>query len=257
MKIWKTLQQWSKLVWLIVFIFMGVILMSSMHHKRNDMAREWVIDIDPMRDGGYLLTEAEVKQMLPAGKDGAAGILDDLEVDKMEALLRNHPHVARADVFVDARNRLSIRIEQPELLVRVIDQRGAHYYISDEGKRTPVSRHHAPRIPVVTGVLPLFADSLAQQPGHVFAQLMALAAAIRQDEFASALVEQIDCRKGTFTIVPKMGRFRFLLGADSSFDHQLALMRTFYRDILPASGWDTYKMVDLRYKGQIVCKKSV
>lgn len=257
MNIWKTIRQWSRLFWFLGFLVMVGVMTSAMRSKRLAPVSEWHIAIEPTSDGGTFLKESEVIALLggPFEEDGAKG-MDDWPVAEMEARLRSHPQIERVDVFVDARQRVTVRIEQPEVLLRVIDRNGANYYLSTEGRKVPLSRHYTPRVPVVTGDIPLFQDSLVHVEGHVLQQLHELGVTISQDPFSLALAEQIHFSGGEFTLVPKMGRFRILLGDTRGLEEKLGFIRTFYQDILPASGWDTYRLVDLRFKGQIVCRKA-
>jgi cell division protein FtsQ len=257
MTIWKTLKQWSRLVWLLVFLAMIGVLTSAMRTKRQAPAGDWHIEIQPAADGGLAITETDVRALLEdkKSKDDILS-LDELPAAALEARLHAHPQVERADVFIDTRRRVTIRIKQPELLIRVIDRNGANYYLSDTGRKVPLSRHHTPRVPVVTGDIPLFQDSLVHQEGHVLNQLHAIAQALRRDAFTNALVEQIHYADQEFTLVPKMGRFRILLGDSRSLEEKLAFIRTFYKEILPTAGWETYRLIDVRYKGQIVCRKA-
>jgi len=257
MTLWKTLKQWSRLVWLLVFLAMVGVLTSAMRSKRQAAADAWQIVIRPAADGGVSITEQEVLALLgdPSTREEALS-LDQLPAAEMETMLRAHPMVERADVFIDSRSRVTIRIEQPDILLRVIDRNGANYYLSETGRRIPLSRHHTPRVPVVTGDIPLFEDSLVHQEGHVLHQLHTIAQALRQDLFINALVEQIHYAGQEFTLVPKMGRFRILLGDSRGLEEKLSFIHTFYQDILPSAGWETYRQVDLRYKGQIVCRKA-
>lgn len=257
MKIWKTIRQWSRLFWFLGFLVMVGVMSSAMRSKRLAPASEWHIAIKPTPDGGMFIQESEVIALLggPFDRDAAKG-MDELPVAEMETRLRSHPQIERVDVFVDARQRVTVRIEQPEVLLRVIDRNGANYYISTSGRKVPLSRHYTPRVPVVTGDIPLFQDSLVREEGHVLKQLHELGLTLREDSFSQALVEQIHYSGGEFTLVPKMGRFRILLGDARGLDNKLDFIRTFYRDILPAAGWDTYSLVDLRFKGQIVCRKA-
>jgi len=256
MNTWKRLRQWSRLFYFLSLLLLVAFLTTAMWSKGSETHQDVKVEIEPTSAGDLLITPGEVRSILNAylkkhGKESWS----DLPVAEMEELVNRHPLVQRADVYVDALDRLQVRVEQPEPLVRVIDQRGANYYISKEGRKIPLSRHFTPRVPVVTGDIPMFEDSLLHKRGHILAEIFAMANMIEKDEFLLPLVEQIHVEKDVISLVPKLGKFRVIMGSSHGFENKVERLRIFYNEILPAKGWDTYAAVDLRYKGQIIGKR--
>ena len=56
-------------------------------------------------------------------------------------------------------------------------------------------------------------------------------------------------------LIPRVGRFRIVLGALDDFEEKLNKLRLFYDQAIPKVGWDKYSVIDLKYKNQIVCTK--
>ena len=167
-----------------------------------------------------------------------------------------HPLVRQADVYVDARNRVRVRIEQPEPLIRIIDGHAASYYLDADGQRIPLSSSYSPRVMVATGQIPSYRDSILKQPDHLLAQLVQLSTQVEQDEFVKALIEQVHVKNGEMFLVPKMGRFEIQLGDASNLEAKFRRLKAFYQHVLPTAGWDKYVLVNLAYKDQIVCRKA-
>ena len=46
----------------------------------------------------------------------------------------------------------------------------------------------------------------------------------------------------------------FIIGQPTSLEEKFEKMGKYYKVIIPEKGSDAYRTVDLRYKGQIVCK---
>jgi cell division protein FtsQ len=252
----KELKAWSKLWWFLALVGMGVLFFHSITSKKRVIATETKIDIRPQEDGGLMITEAEVRHLLSSWLD-SQGVrpLARMPLAELEATLARHPIVDHAQVYYDAGNDLRIRIAQEKPILRIIDGRGASYYLSREGHKIPLSAHHTPRLPVITGDIPLFADSLTRQDGHLFSALLALGIAVHEDPFLLALTEQVHVRKGELILSPKVGRFRFLLGNGEQLQLRLHNIRHYYQQILPGDGWDAHKEIDLRYRNMIVCKQ--
>lgn len=254
---WKTFRRRSRLIWLILFTAIALTVSTAMLSKREAMVSEVLIDIDPLAQGGELLTKEEVRKLLdrkfPSKNQER---LSKVPLQTLEEAVRAHPMVQEAEVYVDARNRVRVHIVQPEPLIRVIDQRGAGYYLDAQGERIPLSRHFSPRIPVATGAIPAYRDSILNHPDHILAQLVEMGQRIEEDEFMQALVEQIDVHAGEIYLVPKMGKFRILMGDAKDLDKKFSRLKSFYRHILPAVGWSYYELVNLSFDKQIVCRKA-
>ena len=254
---WNTFRRRSRLIWLILFVAIAVTVSTAMLSKREALVNEVIIEIKPLASGGELLTMEEVRKLLEAkfpSKDPER--LSKVPLLILEEAIHAHPMVEEADVYVDARNRVRVRIEQPEPLIRIIDQRGAGYYLDANGERIPLSRHYSPRVIVATGSIPAYRDSILKQPTHILAQLVQLGEKIKEDSFMAALVEQVDVRNGELYLVPKMGKFRILIGNANDLEDKFSRLKSFYQNVLPSVGWSHYELVNLSFEKQIVCRKA-
>lgn len=253
----KELKAWSKLWWFLASAGFLFLFMQAISAKRSSIATETRIEIHTQSDGGRMITEDEVRSMLSSWIDSIGmNPLARMPLSELEAVLSMHPVVADADVYYDAANNLRVRILQEEPMLRIIDGRGANYYLSREGKRIPLSGYHTPRLPVVTGDIPLFSDSLVRQDGHLFQVLLEFATVLSEDPFLTSLTEQVHVRQGELILVPKLGRFRFVLGYGDQLSLRLKNIERYYQNILPGDGWDAHKEIDLRYRNMIVCKNA-
>jgi len=174
----------------------------------------------------------------------------------LEKVLEEHPFVLDAEDFVDAQNKVNIRIVQREPIVRIKDNNGLDYYLDKDGQQMPPSKHHAARVRVVTGNLPPYEENFLSDEKDLLTQVFKLNQKLREDEFLEALVEQIYANKrGELILSPKVGRQTILFGRYHNEDDKLRRLKVFYREGLPYKGWKAYKSFDLRYDGQVVCVK--
>ena len=60
---------------------------------------------------------------------------------------------------------------------------------------------------------------------------------------------------GEFTLIPKIGDQKILLGKVMDAGQKLERLKIFYREGMPYEGWRKYKTIDVRFAGQVVCKK--
>jgi cell division protein FtsQ len=79
---------------------------------------------------------------------------------------------------------------------------------------------------------------------------------IRKDDFWSAQIDQIYVDgNNEIDLIPRVGNHIIKIGTPEDFTEKLTNLQTFYRKVMPEVGWDRYSVINLKYKGQIVCKK--
>lgn len=92
-----------------------------------------------------------------------------------------------------------------------------------------------------------------------FCALLDLLRVVRESKFWRAEVVQIVATGGgkeplQLAIVPRSGRFTVDLGTTENLSDKLATLQRFYKNGLNNIGWDKYRHISLRYKGQVVCR---
>jgi cell division protein FtsQ len=180
-----------------------------------------------------------------------------VDVQELEDLIIQEPMVSHAKVYFDAKNKLHIKIKQREPLVRVLDKSGLSYYLDYEGKKFPVSKHFAARVPIITGDIEVFDEDFLYLENFNLKHVFLLARDLSQKNFYRALAEQFFVKSdGTIIIVPKWGDEEIVFGNYGDVEEKLANLMVFYKQIQPAQGWKKYRTIDLSYKGQIVCVNS-
>ena len=161
-----------------------------------------------------------------------------------------------ADVFVDAKNQVHIEIEQREPVLRIIDKNGLNYYLDKFGKKMPLSKHFTARVLVATGNIPPFDPDFLQRKKHILKDLFELTNIILKDEFLEPMMEQIYVTsEKEFELSPNLGDQKILLGKMDNIDDKLFYLKTFYKEAMPYKGWQKYKTINLKFKGQVVASK--
>jgi len=84
---------------------------------------------------------------------------------------------------------------------------------------------------------------------------MELLAFIAEDEFWEAQIAQLDMNaKGKITFYTQVGGEEVEFGYAENIENKFNKLMIYYKDILPAKGWNTYKRVNLEYENQIVAE---
>jgi cell division protein FtsQ len=78
------------------------------------------------------------------------------------------------------------------------------------------------------------------------------------DEFTKALVEQIYLNSnGEIELIPKIGEQTILLGDTTSLKEKLETLKIFYTQGNRNEAWSTYRSINLKYRDQVICKKTI
>ncbi len=139
-------------------------------------------------------------------------------------------------------------------IARIVRNDGPDGYIAEDGTIMPVSEKFTSRVVLVSGSY--VAQLLKQNNMHEKEEtqkILDLINTIRQDEFWSAQIAQLDIDSKTrITIFPQVGDERIEFGKPENTEVKFKKLMIFYKEILPRTGWNKYNRVNLEYEGQIV-----
>ena len=93
-----------------------------------------------------------------------------------------------------------------------------------------------------------------------FVNLINFVSKVNRDPFWSAEVVQLVADTTymgeiTLRLIPRSGNFEVNFGTLDKSDEKLTKLRKFYEKGLPYVGWELYKVVDVRYDKQIICRE--
>ncbi len=246
-------------LWLTIMLFLFGTLYVSIQQTKSSIANEVIFDIQSLDNGKFLITKEDlllsIERSFGYRLEGIP--IQELDVERIERVLTADPLIANADVFVDAQDAIHINVEQRVPLLRVIDKNGANYYLDANGAKMPLSKHFAARVLVATGNIPPYSpDFLKRKQQGLLTDIYHLSNYILEDDFLKSQIEQMYVNgQGEVTLVPKVGDQKILLGHCKNYEEKLDRLKTFYKEGIPYMGWHKYATIDLRYKGQVVCKK--
>ena len=127
--------------------------------------------------------------------------------------------------------------------------------MSFDGVLFPVSKNFSSRVLVATGNIN-FDLKKDIQHNEQYNELKKIALQIHQHDFWKAQIEQIFVEaSGEFTLIPRVGGHQILFGNCIDMDVKFKKLFAFYKNGLNKVGWDKYKIINLKFKDQIVCTK--
>jgi cell division protein FtsQ len=165
---------------------------------------------------------------------------------------------------------LTIEIEQRLPVLRIINNYNQSFYIDYEGKLMPFSSKFTARVIVANGnisnlyyktkTLDLLTlkgvDSM--KSCNMINKLYTLAKFINKDKFWKSQIEQIYIEDNNdIEIIPKIGSQIILFGDIDRMTEKFRNLKVFYYEKINQTGWNKYKIINLKFKNQIVCTKNL
>ncbi len=236
-----------------------VIGIAAIMNKRKGNVKDIVVNIQHLEDGvNDLIKDKDIKEILRRGfeENVAEMKVSRVDVQRAERILEQDPFIENAEVFIDADNKLNIKIVQREPICRIIDNNGLNYYMDKNGIKMPPSKYFSARVPIITGAVPPHVTDFLSRKKYGLKDVYNLVKQLQADEFYKTFIQQIVVDAGgEFTLIPVLGDQKIRIGTIDDLDDKLKRIRIFYDEAMPYEGWRKYATISVKYKGQIVCKK--
>lgn len=235
--------------------------------KQSIKCNELTIIINE-ENGNEFITKADVLDLLNGrGKNPVGKLSHDINTGMLEKLICTNPYVANAEVFSTINGELIIDIRQRNPLIRIININDEHFYIDDNGKFMPVSLNYSAPVIVANGFIANTyteqcivksnnseTDSAMSRP--ILNQLYELSLFLADNPFWNAQIEQVYVNQSLeMELWPRIGNHKIILGDDRHLAEKFSKLYTFYKEGLNKTGWNEYKIINLKFEKQIVCTR--
>ena len=189
---------------------------------------------------------AELQQYVVSNCGELVGdAVEEIPLGKIELSLQNHPMLRYAEAWCSPEGVLHLNVEQREPVLRVMG--GENYYIDSDRKRMPIRATTAAYVPIVTGRVP---------QRFAAGELFDFVRWIEGDSYWRAQIEQINVvSPKQIELVPRVGSSIVILGTLDNYPAKLRKLKKLYQDGFSSFGWSDYSEIDLRFRGQVVCRK--
>jgi len=242
-----------KIARLVIALGLMCFLLFSVSQRLSGNIEDVVIEIDKNADRKNLITSKEVKAILKyeLGYEASLAEVGQIDLYGVEKALMLNDRIDNARVYLDKYNILHVNVRQKRPIVRIDVSGGKDYYLDYRGDRVPVTDVF--RVPVVTGHIDAYSSNYQSNVRNNLNAVVKIARKVHDDEFLTALVEQIYVDENDeLTLVPKVGRDKILLGQAEDLDEKIYKLKTYYERGIKNIGLDRFDELDLKYKGQIV-----
>lgn len=170
------------------------------------------------------------------------------EINKalLEESLDNHPAILKAEVYSKIDGSLRIKLWQHNPLARVIHTSGS-FYLLEGGLKMPLSKHHSEAVPLISG-------TVEENDLQAIADFWS---STQEDEFFQDFFIGLECNSNKeWTLFPRQGSFKIRLGQATELKEKLAKLKVFYTNAPALEDIEQLKEMDLRFKGQLICRKN-
>ena len=204
----------------------------------------------------YFVDEKEIlvklKTEFPLLNTGIS--MTELNFNKIERKVENHPFVKNSEVFADLKGNVWIEIDQYKPMARIVRPMSADGYISSEGIILPTSPRYTTRVLTLEGA---YAERLLDEEDLTVkhSDILNLIRFIEKDKFWKAQITGLEInKKGDIKLFQQVGKQVIEFGDAQDIEEKFKKIMLFYDEILPAKGWNTYSRVSVKYKDQIICE---
>lgn len=230
-----------------------VALMSFIEIKKSEVVCRDVKIYIPGNQ--YFIDRDEVDNILQIHMHALIGRrMENINLHDLESKLKGNAFIAYAKVYADMDGVINVEISQRQPILRIINRFDQDFYVDQHGLKIPLSTNFTARVLVANGYIDeLFANQIDTLHTAIATELFKTADYIRKDSLWDVQIAQIYINKDhEIELIPRVGNNRILLGNADSLDAKFHNLQVFYKKALPMVGWDTYKMISVKYANQVV-----
>lgn len=170
--------------------------------------------------------------------------LADIDVDSLERMLDHFDKIEKVNVDILSNGKLLIDVWPMRPVARIFDSAGLSYYINRAGKRIAAEPGYFLDVPVIRG------DFSAEFPAT---SLLPLLDYLATDPDWAEAISMIDARSPSdIILVPVIRGHVINIGDTTDFADKFRRLRLMYAKVMSAKGWDFYKELSVKWRGQVV-----
>ncbi len=203
----------------------------------------------------YFIDRQEIDHILQIKDNGLVGKrMETINIHELENRLKANPFIEFAKVYMDMDGVINVEVSQRQPVLRLMNRFDQDFYVDQHGLKIPLSANFTARVLVANGYIDeLFANHVDTLHTPLAMALFKTADYIRKDSLWDAQIAQIYVDQNhEIELIPRVGNNRILIGDADSLDMKFHNLMVFYKKALPQVGWDTYKMINVKYANQVI-----
>lgn len=244
---------------LLAGVLAGALLLGA--DKRNGTrCVEINVTVDDSMNTRFVTAEA-VRGYLDNEYKGLMGMpVDSIDLYRIEQILNGKSAILSSEAYITGKGRLNISVIQRKPAVQ-LQGNGYGLYSTADGYLLPLQADYTADILTIDGQIPIDTTDCRTgrpedpQDAEWLGQILKMADFINSSKVWKGRIGTMTCEPdGELILRPKEGRETFLFGHPKDIRQKFEKIQIYYERITADKGDDRYDIVDLRFKGQIVCK---
>ena len=221
-----------------------IVFMFGFSKQRNEVRKIEKIEVNFEDENRLFITSNTVNKLLIQNKDSATSIgKETLDLNKMEKRLLENPMIKDAEVYVTIDGVLGARVVQRKPVARV--ESDPNFYLDEDGFKMPLSSVHSARVPIVSGI-----------SENQYAEVTYLVNKITDDDFMKEYVVGLDvAENGNVILRIRKNEFKVLFGKSIDIENKFQKFKAFYKLTKQDSLLESYSLINLKFKDQVVATK--
>lgn len=196
----------------------------------------------------------------------------DINLSVYEKNIETYPYISDAEV-VNNRGILVVKAIQEKIIARVLNNKDEWFWLAQSGKFVPKTKKNPGRILVINGNINegyskdnnisriKQGKNAENYPSLILA--WKIACFVSDDLFWQAQISQIYINeKYQIELIPTVGEHAILFGSVSKHENidevikkKFSYLKRLYEDGFKITGWDRYKLINMKYGREIPCEK--
>ncbi len=234
---------------------MLTLLLAAIGKKNKGLCKDFTISLN-VTNNNFFIDEKDVASLLikvSGGKIKGRSI-SEFDLYKLEKLLEHNTWISDAELYFDSRDVLHVSINEKEPICRVFTTNGHSYYLDQAGNKMPLSNKLSARVPMFTGYPEV--KKMNAKDSLLLKQVTATALFIKNDSFWNAQAAQVDITDdGLLEMIPLVGNQVIKLGKGENLEKKFHRLFVFYKQVLSKTGFEKFKIIDVRFNGQVVASR--
>ena len=234
-------------IYILITLFIVVIVIFSFK-KNSSPIKEIVINSE-----NKFLDRFQIESLITEKMDKDSIIKN---VNIIEKNILANPFVKEIKLYQDLSNKLIVDLVQYQPIARLVYENKKDLYIDLHGNIFPISTKFSERVILIHTADNINLDLKNINSTDYGKKIFTMINYIINDIFLSKIISEIDINYNKNIIIyPQVSKQKIIFGYPEKIDVKFDKLMLFYKKILPAKGWNTYKSVNLKFKNQIICDK--
>ena len=186
--------------------------------------------------------------------------LDSVDLARIERIVLGHSAVKTCQAWLTDDGSLHVELTQREPVLR-FNETSNGYYSDADGFIFPLQSRFSVDVPVVDGSIPMsISRGYKGRPGTAaeqkwLEQMLSLTGYMNRGVWKSNIRHITVEKSGDLILHPLEGKEKFVFGPPVRIPEKFGLMEKYYTTVAPTVAPGHYSVVDLRYRGQMICRK--